>query len=235
MLQTSLNRAQSVDVLPHRLEGVRIHLAGSKEAEVRGSYSATPTLAGECCGGDVRVRSKLTDSDSGFDVPLEKPTYRPLVVVVMVSLVMTLAIWIRAGCFTHYYKKCLSIFMGVFFVFFALFKLMNLQAFADGFRKYDLLAARVRTYGYVYPFLELVLGFFCVAEIGLFWVHLVILILMTFSGIGVVVSLLKSDGSQANCVCMGRILNVPIGTVTLVEDFGMAAMAVVMILYELYY
>ena len=46
-------------------------------------------------------------------------------------------------------------FMGLFLLVFAMVKLFDLSSFATGFAKYDLLAARSRTYALVYPFLEL--------------------------------------------------------------------------------
>jgi S-adenosylmethionine synthetase len=51
--------------------------------------------------------------------------------------------------------------------------------------------------------------------------------LMTFSGIGVSVSLMR--GQRFQCACLGTMIKVPLTKVTLIEDFGMAIMALVMI------
>ena len=53
-------------------------------------------------------------------------------------------------------------------------------------------------------------------------------LIMSFSGIGVAIKLIKKEKFQ--CVCLGTFLKVPLTKVTLVEDFGMAAFALIMFL-----
>lgn len=50
---------------------------------------------------------------------------------------------------------------------------------------------------------------------------------MAVSGIGVVASMLKRRRVQ--CACLGTMIKVPLGTVTLVEDFGMALMGLALL------
>lgn len=49
-------------------------------------------------------------------------------------------------------------FMGLFYIVFSFFKLLDLKGFPDSFRMYDPLAKILPTYGWVYPFIELALG-----------------------------------------------------------------------------
>jgi len=49
-------------------------------------------------------------------------------------------------------------FMGISLSMLALLKLMDLDAFAEGFAKYDLGTRRFKPYGKVYPFAELAIG-----------------------------------------------------------------------------
>jgi len=51
--------------------------------------------------------------------------------------------------------------------------------------------------------------------------------LMIFSGVGVVIKI--SKGEKFQCVCLGTSLKVPLTYVTLIEDFGMAAIAVALV------
>jgi len=53
------------------------------------------------------------------------------------------------------------------------------------------------------------------------------IIVLTFGSIGVVRALLK--GLDIECACMGTVLHVPLSTVALVEDLGMALMAAIML------
>jgi hypothetical protein len=50
---------------------------------------------------------------------------------------------------------------------------------------------------------------------------------MLFSGLGVVIKLLKHEKFQ--CACLGTFLKVPLTYVTLIEDFGMAFLAILML------
>jgi hypothetical protein len=113
--------------------------------------------------------------------------------------------------------------MGFFLVTFSLFKFFDLSGFADGFQMYDLLAKPFRPYAYAYPFIELALGLGYLARWELSWVYGVTVVVMTFGALGVVQALRK--GLDLHCACMGNILKVPLSTVALTEDAGMALMA----------
>jgi hypothetical protein len=114
-------------------------------------------------------------------------------------------------------------FMGFFLVIFAMLKLFNLTRFADGFQMYDLLAKPFRPYALVYPFIELGLGLGYLAEWRTDMLNPATIVVMVFGALGVTRALVK--GLDLNCACMGNILKVPLSTVALVEDLGMAAMA----------
>lgn len=117
-------------------------------------------------------------------------------------------------------------FMGFFLVTFSMFKFFNLPGFADGFRMYDLLAKPFRPYAYLYPFIELALGLGYLAQWQLRWVYGATIVVMGFGALGVMNALRK--GLDLDCACMGTVLKVPLSTVALVEDIGMAVMAAAM-------
>ena len=117
-------------------------------------------------------------------------------------------------------------FMGGFFLVFGGLKLLDLRGFVSAYAMYDVLAARVTAYGWVYPFLEVGLGLAYLAVPGEANLHLATLGLMSFSSVGVVLAVTR--GEQLKCACMGTAFNLPMTTVTIVEDLGMAAMAAVM-------
>jgi len=117
-------------------------------------------------------------------------------------------------------------FMGGFFLVFGGLKLLDLRGFVSAYAMYDLLAARVTAYGWVYPFLEVTLGLGYLAVPNWPTLHAFTLGLMLFSSVGVVQSV--SRGEKLKCACMGTAFNLPMTTVTVVEDLGMAAMAAAM-------
>jgi copper chaperone CopZ len=123
--------------------------------------------------------------------------------------------------------EVMSNFMGGFFLAFSFFKFLDIRGFATGFARYDILAERWKPWGYIYPFVELALG---LAYLTAFWpvaTHTATVIVMGFGAIGVIRSLLRKD--QIRCACLGTVIDLPLGTVTLIEDLGMAAMAAVML------
>ena len=118
--------------------------------------------------------------------------------------------------------------MGLFFVNFAMFKLINLQGFADGFAMYDLIAKRSRAYALAFPFIELGLGLMYLAAFLPIMTNILTLIVMLVSGAGVIKAIITGD-KHLQCACLGTSLNVPLSTVSVIENFGMASMAIFML------
>lgn len=150
--------------------------------------------------------------------------YWPLLSLILITALAALAITYHAGggqmAFMHY-------FMGLFLCCFAMLKIFNLSAFADGFQMYDLIAKHSRTYAYVYPFLELALGLGYLSFLLPPLVYILTMVLMAVGTVGVIRALDK--GLDINCPCMGSVLDVPLSTVTLTEDIGMGLMAFFML------
>jgi hypothetical protein len=53
-------------------------------------------------------------------------------------------------------------------------------------------------------------------------------LVMAFSGVGVAIKIARKERFQ--CACLGTFLKVPLTKVTIVEDFGMAVLALAMLL-----
>lgn len=156
-------------------------------------------------------------------------SYMLLIVITGILLLTTLVLAFHdAGLEAFSVEKTFSYFMIGFFLTFATFKLVDLKGFADGYATYDLLAARIHAYGYVYPFLELFFGLAMILTPFSRPLLTAELIVMAFSGLGVALKLAKRK--EFMCACLGTLLKVPLTYVTLIEDFGMAALAALMLL-----
>lgn len=151
-------------------------------------------------------------------------TYRPLLLIFVYIAGITLLIELSHFAFSG--MRAMTHFMAGFFLVFSFFKLLNLRAFADAYAGYDLLAMRWRAYGYVYPFIELALGAAYVLKLAPFTTNLITFVVMGFSALGVVKALL--DKKTIACACLGAVFNLPMSTVTLVEDMLMVLMAAAM-------
>lgn len=120
-------------------------------------------------------------------------------------------------------------FMAGFYIVFGAFKLLDVPAFANAYAQYDIIAKVFRPWGYAYPFIELALGF-----AFLFWIAMgpatwAALILSLIGAIGVIQSVKSKQTVQ--CACLGTVFQLPMSTVTIIENVGMAAMAAWMLLF----
>lgn len=159
--------------------------------------------------------------------PLPKITkYWPLFTLILIAVVMASVLSV---VFEHQDKAWMHFFMGIFLCQFAMLKLFHPVGFADGFQMYDLIGKKSRVYAYCYPIIELALGLWYLSFAGPIFTYIVTVILFTVGSVGVIHSLIK--GLDVRCVCMGTALDVPLSTVTLVEDLSMLAMALLLLIY----
>jgi copper chaperone CopZ/drug/metabolite transporter (DMT)-like permease len=148
-------------------------------------------------------------------------TYLPLFVIVGMITLVSLASWPNRDAI-------MLNFMAGFFIVFGSFKLFDLRGFKSAFSTYDLLAGKSTIYGYLYPFLELVLGFAFLYRYQVNWALWASIIVMSFGSLGVIRALLQNK--QIRCACLGTSLNLPMSTITLIEDLVMVIMSVMMLL-----
>ena len=149
--------------------------------------------------------------------------YWPLVCLVLIALLAALALSYGQN------SSFMPFFMGFFLCQFAMLKIFHPSHFVEGFQKYDLLAKRSKTYAYIYPLIELGLGLAYLSSFLPILTYVITIIVMGFSAIGVIIALKK--GLDLKCACMGTILDVPLSTVTLVENLGMLGMAFFMLIF----
>lgn len=152
-------------------------------------------------------------------------TYRPLLLVFGYLIGVVAVVEFTAGRFDG--MRAMANFMGGFFLAFSFFKLLNLRGFVDAYQTYDVLARRVRAYGYAYPFIELGLGVAFLARLVPVTTNIVTLVVMVVSAVGVTQALLQKRRIQ--CACLGTVFDLPMTKVTFVEDALMAGMALVML------
>ncbi|NBL65984.1 heavy-metal-associated domain-containing protein [Flavobacterium sp. NST-5] len=153
-------------------------------------------------------------------------TYKPIVLIFSYISVVSFIITFNNSDFE--WMLFMRSFMAGFFLTFSFFKMLNLKAFAESYAMYDVVAQKIPVWGYVYAFLELILGIAFAVNFNPFVTNLVTLIVMTVSIIGVLKSVLNQRKIQ--CACLGTIFNLPMSTVTIIEDALMILMSLAMLL-----
>ena len=172
----------------------------------------------------VDVNSTHAAEDPGLSSWFE--TYRPLLLIVAFILGSSLLVQLPLEGISV--NETMRYFMAGFFLVFSFFKLLDLSAFASAYANYDLIAKRWRGWGFVYPFAELTLGACYLSNIGGQSLHMATFLLMSFSALGVIQSVLNR--TKIRCACLGTVFQLPMSTITIVEDLGMALMALLMLL-----
>ncbi|MBU3012879.1 cation transporter [Polaribacter vadi] len=118
-------------------------------------------------------------------------------------------------------------FMGLFYIVFSFFKMLDLKGFPDSFRMYDSLAKRVPIYGNIYPFIETALGLMFLMRFEINIALIITLVILGITTIGVTKTLL--DKKAIRCACLGTALKLPMTEATFIENAIMIIMAVLML------
>lgn len=118
-------------------------------------------------------------------------------------------------------------FMGLFFIVFSFFKLLDLKNFPTSFSMYDPLAKRVTIYAWLYPFIETALGLMLLMRFEITIALGISLVVLSITTIGVTKTLL--DKKSIQCACLGTALKLPMTEATFIENAIMLTMASVML------
>lgn len=119
-------------------------------------------------------------------------------------------------------------FMGLFYIVFSFFKLLDLRGFPESFRMYDPLAKAIPAYGWVYPFIEVTLGLMFLMRFQIDIALIVTLVILGITTFGVTKTLL--DKKSIRCACLGTALKLPMTKATFIENAIMIVMAIFMII-----
>ena len=148
-------------------------------------------------------------------------SYAPVVTVFLTAGLMALVLAAGVGGF-----------MGFAICLLAMLKLMDVEAFAASFRKYDLLSQRWRPWGRLYPGIELLVGLGVLLQPQSIAAAQLVGAVAVWLGAMGMVSVGKAvfiDHLALNCACVGGNSKTPLGVVSFAENLIMAAMGAVML------
>ena len=154
-------------------------------------------------------------------------TYQPIIALFSVGFLLALTMtWLTLGFI--FSGRTIEWFISISMVLLGLQKLMDIERFATVFLSYDLLAQRWVRYGYVYPFVEAGAGLMMI--MGIFnWVSAPAAFIVATIGAVSVFKAVYIDKRALKCACVGGNSKVPLGFVSLTENFMMIGMAIWMI------
>lgn len=210
----------STKILQEKLSEVGNYTITEKENNTSTTYS-------EIVYEEVE-KNEVSNFDKTEEIELPTKllnTYKPLFMIVGFILGVSVLVQFPFSDFSG--MLLMRHFMAGFFITFAFFKLLNLKGFAMSYQMYDIVAAKWKGWGIIYPFVELALGIAYLINIFPFYVNLITIIVLGISSIGVIRSNL--DKKKIKCACLGDVFNLPMSTVTIIEDLSMVAMALIML------
>ena len=149
-----------------------------------------------------------------------KPLFIILTYISITSLLLNFKNWSSTNAMLD--------FMGLFYIIFSFFKILDIRGFSMSFRMYDPLAIKVPLYGSIYPFIEIFLGVMLLMRIEVKVALILTIIILSITTIGVTKTLINK--TKINCACLGTTLKLPMTEATFIENAIMLIMAIMLII-----
>jgi len=223
-VQKTLSEVKGVDSVKVTLDPPEAEIKMGKHIDA-GIFNTALEKAGDYkLGEEVSSDHHSTMVETPEEVSKLK-TYKPLIIVFLYILLGVTLLEIRSGSFD--WMSAMNSFMAGFFIVFSFFKMLDLTNFASSYSSYDIIAKKWYGYGFVYPFIELTLGALYLLQLFPVQTNIATIIVMGISSIGVIQSVMQKRTIQ--CACLGTVFNLPMSTITIIEDLLMVLMAVIML------
>lgn len=152
-------------------------------------------------------------------------TYRPILLIFLYIIGVTLLV--QAFNTSFDLTEWMRHFMAGFFLVFSFFKMLDLKGFADSYVMYDVIARKIPQWAYLYAFVELALAIAYLTNFRPAITNTITTLVMSVSIIGVLQTVLNKRAIR--CACLGAVFNLPMSTVTIIEDGLMIIMSLGML------
>ena len=177
-----------------------------------------------------KITSKYNISKKEYNSTEEHETKKTKLQELKPLLIIFLYI-IIATIFLHYqnwrWDQVMLDFMGLFYIIFSFFKILDLKGFPESFKIYDPIAKVFPIYGWIYPFIEIILGIMFLMRFEVKIALISTIFILGGTTIGVTKTLLERKKIQ--CACLGTHLKLPMTEATLIENVIMILMAAIML------
>ncbi len=175
---------------------------------------------------EIAVQHSPVFSEESEEAKTWLATYKPILLIfAFITGITFLNEWVTGD---FLWIRWMSNFMAGFFLVFSFFKLLNLKGFAESYSMYDVIAKKWSGWGYVYAFVELALGIAFLTGFNPILTNSITFVVMSVSIIGVLQSVFNKR--KIKCACLSDVFNLPMSTITIIEDALMIGMSGVMLL-----
>lgn len=188
-------------------------------------YQLSEKKSGHAHHADVFKDQGNVFTEQPEEVKSWAETYKPILLIAGYITVVASIVSLSNDTFNG--MLFMRVFMSGFFLTFSFFKMLDLSGFADSYAMYDVIAMKFKSWGYIYALLELALGIAFAVNFEPVVTNGFTAVLMSVSLVGVLQSVLNKKKIQ--CACLGAVFNLPMSTVTIIEDGLMIAMSIAML------
>ena len=224
-VQQNLNRVREVEAVEVNLENSAAVISMSNNIELSNLQDSLPSK--------FQIFEKMVDNasdslnkSSSEEHDQEKSKLQQLKpLLIIFSYISVASILINYKDWNP--SEVMLDFMGLFFIVFSFFKMLDLKGFPKSFRMYDPLAKRLPLYGWIYPFIETTLALMFLLRFEVKIALVITLIVLGLTTIGVAKTLL--DKKSIRCACLGTVLKLPMTEATFIENIIMIIMAISML------
>ena len=224
-VEKSLNNLDEITNVVVNLENEETIVTMNSPIKVETLQKALPSKYKISMKGHKNVFAST--QNSGFEIEEEKSKLQQLKPLLLIIFYIAVA-----SILLHYknwsWSEFMIDFMGLFYIVFSFFKMLDLKGFSESFKMYDPLAKRIPIYGWIYPFIETVLGLLFLMRFELNIALIVTLFVLGITTIGVTKTLL--DKKSIRCACLGTALKLPMTEATFIENAIMIIMAILMLI-----
>lgn len=148
-----------------------------------------------------------------------KPLFIILGYILIVSILLNYKNWNLTNAMLD--------FMGLFYIVFSFFKILDIKGFSMSFKMYDPFAKKAPIYASIYPFIEVLLGVMFLTRYEVNIALVITVIVLGVTTIGVTQTLLNKRAIK--CACLGTTLNLPMTEATFIENALMIIMALILL------
>ena len=213
------NKLSSLD----GIDNVQVDLTNG-EAIVYSKNPISFSLISNSLPSKYRVIRNIPDQDNEIMKSNKIKQLKPLFIILGYISVTSILLNFRNWNSTN----AMLDFMGLFYIIFSFFKILDIKGFSKSFKMYDPLAKKITIYGYIYPFIEILLGLMFLTRIEVNIALLITIIILGITSVGVTKTLLNKK--TINCACLGTTLKLPMTEATFIENAIMIIMAIVLLI-----
>ena len=193
------------------------------------AINAVRSLSAEQVNQIIGSKYTITPLQNRSLEPSFWKTYRPIFLIFFYLIITCSLIELHADMFDL--MRWMRHFMAGFFLIFSFFKLLDPSGFKRSYQDYDLIAKKFPSWSYIYIAFEVSMGLLYLVHFNPIITNLITLIVMSVSIVGVIQAVKSKQ--KITCACLGNVFDLPMSTVTIVEDALMILMAAFMLLMYL--